>query len=225
VVLAASPNPGEKLVKGAQIQATVSQGPERYPMPQLVGLTQTAAEAALTRGHLQLGRLKSDYSETVASGLVMKASQAVGTPLKKQTVVYLTMSAGPRPIKVDNFENRSARGAVARLKQAGFSVKVSRAHSASVPAGKVISQSPKGGTGHAGDTITLKRSIGPVMVTVPDVKGKGTRVAARILKAAGFQVKVRPVLIGFLGLGSVSYAKPGLGTKVPEGSTITLYTS
>jgi beta-lactam-binding protein with PASTA domain len=223
-VVSASPTPGAKIVKGEQIQAVVSRGPERFAMPRVLGLTRSAAVTALTAARLAPGRVTTDYSPTVAKGQVLRASKEAGASLKRQTVVDLVVSAGPRPIRIESFDNKPAADATSALKKAGFTVKVTKAHSATVPAGTVISQRPDSGTGFAGDTITLKRSLGPVMVAVPQVKGKGTRVAARELKAQGFKVKVRPVLIGFLGLGSVSYTRPAIGTKVPKGSTITLYT-
>jgi serine/threonine-protein kinase len=101
---------------------------------------------------------------------------------------------------------------------------VTSTHSAKVRAGAVINQTPSKGTGYAGDTITLQRSLGPVMVTVPNVRSMGTKAATKVMRAAGFQVKVRPVPVNFLGLGYVAYSKPAAGRQAPEGSTITLYT-
>jgi serine/threonine-protein kinase len=224
VVMSASPGPGEKVVKGAQIEATVSQGPERYAMPRVVGLSQAAAEAAITSAQLELGRLRRGYSETVAKGTVLRASQPVGDQLKKGTEVYLTVSAGPRPIKIRNYENKSVADAEKSLKKAGFKVTVSTANSASVPAGQVVTQKPDGGRGFTGDTVALTRSLGPVMVAIPNVRSMGTKEATRVMRAAGFKVKVRPVLVNFLGLGYVAYSKPGARDKAPQGSTITLYT-
>ena len=93
-----------------------------------------------------------------------------------------------------------------------------------MPTGRVISQSPDKGTGVAKETITLKKSLGPVMVTVPNVRSMGIKAATKVMKAAGFKVKTKPVLVNFLGLGFVAYSKPGARDKAPEGSTITLYT-
>ena len=224
MVISASPGPGEEIVKGGQMAVTVSKGPERYPMPEVAGMTRAAAEAALAQASLRPGRVRTSYSETVAKGVVLSASRAVGVQLKKQTPVDLTVSAGPRPIKIVNFENRSAATAAAALKKAGFKVKVSTAHSASVAAGLVISQSPDKGSGQAKDTIELEKSLGPVMVTVPNVRSMGVKAATKVMRAAGFKVTVKPVLVNFLGLGYVAYSKPGARDKAPQGSTITLYT-
>ncbi|MET1006392.1 MAG: Stk1 family PASTA domain-containing Ser/Thr kinase [Propionibacteriaceae bacterium] len=223
-VISSSPGPGEKIIHGGKLAAIVSQGPERYAMPKVVGLSQDAAESALAKANLEVGRTKTDYSETVAKGIVLKASQTVGTLLKKESVVYLTVSDGPKPIKIANFVNESADKAESALKKAGFKVKVTTANSASVAAGLVINQSPSKGSGKAGDTITLQQSIGPVMVVVPNVRRMGIKAATKVIKAAGFKVRTKPVLVNFLDLGYVAYTKPGARGKAPEGSTITLYT-
>ncbi len=224
VVIETSPGPGEQILAGGKIAALVSQGPERYPMPRVVGLPEADAQAALQRANLELGRATTDYSETVAEGRVITASQAVGVLLKKQTLVYLTVSEGPRPIRIVDYTNKSADDAQAALKKAGFVVKVTTANSRTVRAGRVIGQSPDHGAGQAKDTVTLKTSLGPVMVTIPNVRSMGTKAATQVMRDAGFKVRTKPVLVNFLGLGYVAYSKPGARNKAPEGSTITLYT-
>jgi serine/threonine-protein kinase len=224
VVISASPGPGEQVLKSAQIAAAVSRGPERYAMPRVVGLTEVAAKEAVEGANLELGRAKTAYSETAAKGVVTKSSQSAGAKLRKQTLVYLTVSLGPRPITIGSFANQPVPEAEAALTKAGFEVDMTTAHSATVPAGRVISQSPDRGTGKAGDTVKLTRSLGPVLVTVPNVKGQGIKAATQAIQAAGFKVRTRPVQVNYLGLGYVSYSRPGAGSRAPQGSTITLYT-
>jgi serine/threonine-protein kinase len=224
VVISASPGTGEPVLKSGQIAAAVSQGPERYPMPRVVGLTEAAAKDAVEQANLELGRVRTTYSETAAKGEVTKSSQPAGAKLRKQALVSLTVSLGPRPITIASFTRLPVVEAEAALTKAGFQVAVTTANSATVPAGRVISQSPERGTGKAGDTITLTRSLGPVLVTVPNVKRQGIKAATQAIQAAGFKVRTRPVPVNFLGLGYVSYSRPGAGSRAPQGSTITLYT-
>ena len=87
----------------------------------------------------------------------------------------------------------------------------------------VIKQDPKSGSGDEGHTITLTRSLGPVMVTVPTVSRMGVRAAQQVMQDAGFKTKVRPVAVNYLGVGFVVYSSPRASTKAPKGSTITLY--
>ena len=100
---------------------------------------------------------------------------------------------------------------------------VKSAHSATVPTGMVITQKPDKGSGEAGDKVSLTRSLGPVMVTVPNVTRMGVMAATEAVEEAGFRVEVKPVLVNYLALGYVAYSKPGARGKAPQGSTITLY--
>jgi eukaryotic-like serine/threonine-protein kinase len=222
LVISTKPGPGSKIASGGRIEAVVSQGPERYPMPAVVGLTQPAAQQVLLQARLALGRVKSAASQTVAKGIVLQASQSNGVRLKRQTPVDLTVSSGPPPIKIVNYEKKPAAAARAALRKAGFTVVVETANSATVPAGQVISQTPNRGTGTSNDTITLTRSLGPVMVTVPNVRSMGFRAATRVIERAGFQVQISRAPYN-LGLGYVAYTRPSGRSKAPAGSTITLY--
>jgi serine/threonine-protein kinase len=90
-----------------------------------------------------------------------------------------------------------------------------------VPKGSVISQKPKQGTnGFRGDTVTITVSLGPELVDVPNVVGKRTAEATKILEDRGFDVKVNKYLDGFFD--SVRFQDAKAGTQLPKGSTISL---
>jgi serine/threonine-protein kinase len=74
-----------------------------------------------------------------------------------------------------------------------------------------------------GDEITLTRSLGPVLVTVPNVSRMGVKAAEGVMKQAGFKTKVQPVAVNYIGIGFVVYSNPRARTEAPKGSTITLY--
>ena len=94
---------------------------------------------------------------------------------------------------------------------------MSTAHSDKVAAGDVISQSPEKGTGVKGDKITLKRSLGPVLVDIPATRGKTVAAATKLLKDAGFTVAVRPVAVNYIGAGLVVTSPPGRRQASPQG--------
>ena len=85
VVINTDPGAGTKVHKGSQIEAEVSKGPERFSMPTVVGLTQPAAEAAVQKANLRVGKVKLKYSETVAVGMVLGSSELSGASLKRDT--------------------------------------------------------------------------------------------------------------------------------------------
>lgn len=222
-IITTSPPAGERLIAGGTVKAWVSSGPERHRVPKVVGLRRAAAEEAVSEANLELGPVGTRFSEQVPEGTVLSSKPAAGAALKRGTAVGLTVSAGPRPISIISYQGKDADDAEKALEKAGFKVAETTKHSATVPTGQVISQQPASGTGHAGDTIAVETSLGPVMVPVPNVTSVGVKDATRAMKAAGFRVRTRPVSVNYLGLGYVAYTKPGARSKAPEGSTITLY--
>ncbi len=222
MVIDTKPRPGGKVLRGGLIDAVVSRGPERYPMPTVVGLSRSRAEQALTSGHLATGDVTDRHSETVAKGVVLSASADPGARLRPGTRVDLVVSAGRKPIPIQDFTGRAADRAGSRLRAAGFVVDLNRQHSATVAAGDVISQSPARGTGFAHDHITLVESLGPVMVTVPNVRSMGVQAATKTLQARGFTVRTQHSGVIYLGLGYVASSDPKGGTRAAEGSTVTL---
>ena len=223
LIAATTPPAGSKVLKGGRIEAEVSLGPERYPMPAVVGLAQADAENALTSAHLTVGKVTTAYSDSVALGLVVSASEKTGQGLKPDSRVDLVVSKGVQPIKITDYTGKPADDAEKALQKAGFTVVEQTDHSDSVAKDSVISQSPDQGTGKKGDTITVVRSLGPVLVSVPYTKGMGMRAAERLLHDAGFTTKIRPVAINYIGVGFVVYTNPKARSQAPKGSLITIY--
>ena len=221
-VVSTEPAAGARLRKGSRVAAVVSRGPERFAMPTVVGLTQDAASAVLRDGHLKVGKVTTSWSDTVAKGVVLDAGQDTGASLKRDTAVALTVSGGPRPVKLADWTGKDADKAVAALKKAGLAVTVTTANSDEVGAGDVVSQDPPKGALAKGDEVALVRSLGPVLVTVPNVRAMGIRKAEETMKEAGFSIKTKKAT-NYLGLGYVVTSSPGGGKQAPKGSTITLY--
>ena len=224
MVIDTEPIAGSKVPDGGMITAVVSKGPERYAMPKVVGLSQTVAAGAIKDESLTLGSVSQAFDPKVAKGVVTSASYAPGTKLKSGSTVDLTVSKGPQPIKITDQTGKSA-AAARRLcvTKAGFKVKITTENSDSVAKGMVIGQSPDKGTGVKGDTVSLKESLGPVMVTIPNVRSMGVDAAKKVMTEAGFKTKVQAVAVNYIGVGYVVYSKPSAKSEAPKGSTITLY--
>ena len=191
VVISTDPDAGSKIVKGGRIDAAVSRGPERYRMPVVVGLSRTAAEKAVQKANLAVGTVKQKYSDTVRDGLVLGASEKAGASLKRDASVDLIVSRGPKPIRITNFVNKPTASAKAALTRDGFTVKITSRHSDKIAKDRVINQAPGSGLGKKGDTVTLTSSLGPVLVTVPNVRAMGVRAAEKVVAAAGFKTRIR----------------------------------
>jgi eukaryotic-like serine/threonine-protein kinase len=223
MVISTSPGPGTKIEKGSRIQAALSRGPERYSMPVVVGLPRSAAEAAIQNANLSVGKVADGFSEHVPVGVVLSASEKPGTRLKKQTGIDLVVSNGPKPLVITNYQGTPYDAAAAALSSAGFRLIQRSAYSNNVAKDLVLRQDPQSGHGAPGDTITLTRSLGPNLVTVPDVQRMALPAARKAMRKAGFKTKVQPVAINRAGAKHVVYTNPSASTEAVKGTTITLF--
>ncbi|MDN5821213.1 MAG: PASTA domain-containing protein, partial [Brachybacterium sp.] len=219
-VISASPSTGSTVKKGADIQVVVSKGEQTFPVPQLVGLDLDGARTEVETLGLELVQDDPEYSETAPEGeIVSQSSSADALPAGGE--VHIVVSQGRQPITVPDQGGRSGESARAALQEAGFTVTSAQAHSGSVPQGAVISQSPASGTLFRGDTVHLVTSLGPEMVTVPDVFRSPEAEARSTLEDAGFAVEVVHDK-GEPAFELVYEQSAAAGSELEKGSTITL---
>lgn len=92
--------------------------------------------------------------------------------------------------------------------------------------GVVFNQVPKSGrTVKAGQTVTLKVSLGTKYVPVPNVSGMSQANAQQVLKDNGLTVSLRPTYVSELPVGTVVETDPAAGTELASGTTVTMYVS
>ncbi len=217
-VISTNPEGGGRILPGDTIEGVISQGKERYDIPNLKGQTLDEATAALEKLRLKVGDLSTAFDEKVDKGKVIKASDfKVGFPVKRGTVIDLVVSKGRKPIGITDYTGKRESEAVTGLENAGFKVKIDRDYSDDVDKGRVISQTPNDGKGFKDDTITLEVSRGPETIDVPNVLGKPRNEATKILQDDGFKVRA-------FGPGNftVQAQTPSSDKKAKIGSTITL---
>ena len=178
-------------------------------MPVVVGLTRAAAEGAIEKAKLSVGKVVDGFSEKVAAGTVLRASESPGARLKKGTRIDLVVSVGPKPLVITNYQGTPYDSALAALSAAGFRVVERSAYSKKVAKDLVLRQDPRSGRGEPGDTITLTRSLGAKVATVPDVQRMALPAAKKLMRQAGFKTKVQPVGVNRNGVGICDLQQPG----------------
>jgi beta-lactam-binding protein with PASTA domain/tRNA A-37 threonylcarbamoyl transferase component Bud32 len=95
-VLEQDPAPGKQAPKGSDVTLTVSKGAAQVLVPNVGG--RDAADAANQLGQLGfVTNSRTDNSNDVQAGRVIRTEPASGTPLDKGSVVTLIVSAGPVP--------------------------------------------------------------------------------------------------------------------------------
>ena len=217
-VISTNPEGGGRILPGDTIEGVISQGKERYDIPNLKGKTPDEATTALENLNLEVGDITTVYDEKVDKGKVVRsADYKVGFPVKRGTTVDLVVSKGQKPIDITDYTGERASEATEGLEKAGFNVEIDRDYSDDVGKGRVISQSPNDGEGFKGDTIALEVSRGPETIDVPNVLGKPRNEATKILEEEGFRVRA-------FGPGNftVQAQTPGSDKKAKIGSTVTL---
>jgi serine/threonine-protein kinase len=220
-VISGDPQAGAEVRKQSAVDLVVSKGPERYTVPKLVGSPASSAAKALSDLTLAVGKTTEDWSETVPKGVVVAQTPEAGTSVKRGVTVALVVSKGRQPITVPVVTGKDRETAEAAITKAGLKVKrAPDVNNDTVPAGRVISQSPAKGTLFRGDTVTITVSKGPVMVEVPRVLGVPVDQAQKTLKDLGFAVEIRRPLGTFFELVRDQSVAPG--QKAPQGSLIIL---
>jgi beta-lactam-binding protein with PASTA domain len=226
-VIAESPAPGNQLKVGSPINITVSGGQALVTVPNVVGMTQAAAEAALAAAGLTASSQPGN-STTVANGQVMAQAPAAAQRVPKNTNIGITVSQGPANAAVPDVVGQTQADATAALQAAGLGVKVVSNYDLTASKGDVYSQTPAQGVLVApGTTVSIHVSKGapptPTTVDVPDVIGFKQADATSALKGLGFQVAVSEIATGTAG--QVVYQAPKAGTAEPKGSTVSIIVS
>jgi serine/threonine-protein kinase len=222
LVVSADQDPGSTLRHGTDVEMVVSQGPERYAVPRLDGMTVEEATAALAAENLVLGQVSRQHDEAVPEGRVVSAAVAAGEPVPRGTAVDVVVSDGPAPVDVPDVTGRPEGEAVPALEAVGLTVSVDpeRVFDDTVPEGSVVSQDPAPGQVERGTTVRLVLSQGPELVTVPDVVARQFGAAERELTELGLVVVREDIRGAFFGTVREQSLEPG--TEVPKGTEIVL---
>lgn len=233
-VIRQRPPAGAEARRGATVVLSVSKGPQLVAVPAVVGQTEAAATAALRRVGLRVNIARVP-SESPAGTVVAQRPQG-GARAPKGSTVRLNVATGPQAggstqtvpttgeATVPSVVGLRDTDASVRLQAAGFRVS-STPVSSTRPAGTVLTQSPAGETtATRGSTVRITASAGRQVRTVPDVVGETEVAADRILRDAGFTVRVvdRPVADPAQD-GLVVEQDPRAGTRVQGTTRVTIF--
>ncbi|MFJ4090364.1 Stk1 family PASTA domain-containing Ser/Thr kinase [Kitasatospora sp. NPDC089913] len=140
-VVAAAPGVGTRSRKSDVVTLTVSRGPKRIAVPDLVGKPSAQAASALAGTQLAAGTVTSVFSDTVPEGSVISSSPAAGEQVAENTPVALVVSKGM--VAVPDVTGMSKEAAEKALQAAGFAMQSSGVNLFGT--GKVTGQSPAAG--------------------------------------------------------------------------------
>jgi serine/threonine-protein kinase len=148
------PAAGTSVKRGATVTYWVSSGKPQAVVPDVTGMTQADAQAALSAEDLVLGSVTTEPSTSVSAGLVISQDPPADTEVAVGTAVNIVVSSGsPTPtasptvslVEVPNVYSMDAATATDTLEAAGFVVEI-RERGSSQPPGTVIRMRPDAGT-------------------------------------------------------------------------------
>lgn len=163
---------------------TATPAPEMAIVPNVIGLDERAAIAAIeSAGLLPFAELPR-ASDVVSAGLVFDQFPPATTVVTASTVVTYVVSTGPETIPLPEVVTMRGVDAEFLLRSLGFEVQVVSAPDR-LSAGFVFRTEPAAGTPlRRGDLVTIFVSIGD-KVRMPDVTGLPEEEAIRRIDAAG----------------------------------------
>ena len=246
IVVSQEPVAGVSAVSGTTVKLTVSSAVKPVVVPRLVGQTQGAAVAALTKLGLKpvLRNVPSDKPVGTIVGQNPPAGQEVDkgskvivkvstgtstttTATTTATTVTTTTTVPSGPARVPTVVGLAQTPALRRLNVLGLRPTVVYVAS-SQQANKVVAQSPAPGkTLPHGSRVRVSVSTGPnpqPATTIPKVVGQDQATAVQTLRAAGFRVAVlnRPTSDQSKD-GMVVEQQPKAGTSIPAGLQVTIF--
>jgi eukaryotic-like serine/threonine-protein kinase len=225
IVLEQDPEGGERIEEGETVVLTVSSGPRKTEVPDLVGLTQEEAEALLAEAKLTLGEVTTEDSDEFEEGTVISQAPEPGERVDRQSEVDLVVSGGAGTVIVPDVLGQDEASAGEEIEGAGLTVSVLTAPSEEAE-GTVIAQDPAAGSEvEAGDVVTITISEGAEEQEMPDVTGQDGSDAEAFLEAEfGLAVEqVEEPCADAIPPGAVCRQEPAPGTPVSEGDSAVLY--
>ena len=221
IIISTDPEGGGKIAPGGVVHLTLSKGPERYQIPDLSQLTQSAAIKQLSSLPIAAPVVVEAFSDTIPNGLVISTSPVSGTLVKRGAGIKIIVSKGIEQIPLASFVGKSGEEALNVLVDAGFKVYPTYAFSETMPMGAVVSQDPSEAKDYPkGTKINLVISKGSAYVFIPNIYSLTEAKAKSTLAALDLNVVVKRM--GVKAIKHVTAISPKVGTKVLRGSKVTI---
>ena len=127
----------------------VSKTPATVEIPKVAGQTVAEAKENLKKANFEIGEEKTEASDTVEEGRVIRTDPDAGSARKEGTKVNLIISSGQQSFKLGNYVGRKSTDVIAELKGKKVPenlIKVVEEESSETEAGLVMKQSLPEGT-------------------------------------------------------------------------------
>ena len=204
----------------------LSRTPATIAIPNVAGQTVAEAKETLKKANFEIGEEKSEASEKVEEGRIIRTDPDAGTGRKEGTKINLVVSSGKQSFQLSNYIGRKSTDVIAELKQKKVPenlIKIEEEESSESEAGTVLRQSPAAGTTYdlsKASTITLTVAKKVTSVAMPSYIGssleftKNNLVQIVGIKEANIEVVEVSTAPDGTAEGTVVEQSPKAGEKV-----------
>ena len=215
-IISTKPGGGGKISPAGTVGLVISKGKERIVIPVFKGMTPDVVAGQISDLGLTVGQISESYDMKIAAGYVIASDPKEGSEVKSKSIVNLIVSKGVEQLTLSSYVGKGGEQALSELNDLGFDIDVKYSFSDKVFKGQVITQSPeKAELIGKGSKIELVISKGSEFVFVPNVLGKNKNDASIDLENLGLKVSAK-------GSGKVNNINPGIGSKVKQGTVVTI---
>lgn len=149
----------------------VSKTPATVEIPNVAGQTVAEAKEKLKKANFEIGEEKSEASDTVEEGRVIRTDPDAGSSRKEGIKVNLIISSGQQSFKIGNYIGRNSTDVIAELKGKKVPenlIKVVEEESSETEAGLVMRQSlPEGTTYNLSKATEITLTVAKKVTSVP----------------------------------------------------------
>ena len=204
----------------------LSRTPATIAIPNVAGQTVAEAKETLKKANFEIGEEKSEASEKVEEGRIIRTDPEAGKTRKEGSKINLVVSSGKQSFQLSNYIGRKSTDVIAELKQKKVPenlIKIEEEESSESEAGTVLRQSPAAGTTYdlsKASTITLTVAKKVTSVAMPSYTGssleftKNNLVQIVGIKEANIEVVEVSTAPDGTAEGTVVEQSPKAGEKV-----------
>ena len=204
----------------------LSRTPATIAIPDVAGQTVAEAKETLKKANFEIGEEKSEASEKVEEGRIIRTDPEAGKARKEGSKINLVVSSGKQSFQLSNYIGRKSTDVIAELKQKKVPenlIKIEEEESSESEAGTVLRQSPAAGTTYdlsKASTITLTVAKKVTSVAMPSYTGssleftKNNLVQIVGIKEANIEVVEVSTAPAGTAEGTVVEQSPKAGEKV-----------
>ena len=149
----------------------VSKTPATVDIPNVAGQTVAEAKEKLKKANFEIGEEKTEASDTVEEGRVIRTDPDAGSSRKEGIKVNLIISSGQQSFKIGNYIGRNSTDVIAELKGKKVPenlIKVVEEESSETEAGLVMRQSlPEGTTYDLSKATEITLTVAKKVTSVP----------------------------------------------------------